>query len=403
MKHRVVITGTGAITPLGVGSRTLHERWADGRSGIEDGLGRADEFDPADRLSQKEIRRSDRFTQLAIAACQEAVESAGWNGELPHDPARVGCVIGTGIGGLSTIEEQHGTLRDRGERRVSALSVPMLMSNAAPGAVAMRHGMTGPNWGVVSACAAGAHAIGTAMRLIENGEADAVVTGGSEAALTPMAMAGFARMGATSPTGVSRPFDARRDGFVIGEGAGMLVLESEEAARERGAEPLGELLGYCATADAYHLTAPDPSGECPARAIAGALEDAGLTPEDVDYVNAHGTSTPLNDRTETVALKTALGERAKEVPVSSLKSAIGHLLGAGGAVEAVALVHALREGVAPPTLNWSEAEEDLDLDYVPGEARPLPTPGGERPLVGISNSFGFGGHNAVICIGAEPR
>jgi 3-oxoacyl-[acyl-carrier-protein] synthase II len=398
LRRRVVITGTGAITPLGVGSRTLHERWVEGRSGIEDGMGRADEFDPEDRLSSKEIRRTDRFTQLAMAAAQEAVEESGWNGELPYEADRIGCVIGTGIGGLATIEEQHSTLLDRGERRVSALSVPMLMSNAAAGAVAMRHGMTGPNWGVVSACAAGAHAIGTATRLIENGEAEAVVTGGSEAALTPMAIAGFARMGATSPTGVSRPFDARRDGFLIGEGAGVLVLESEESARERGAEVLGEVLGYCATADAYHLTAPDPTGECPARAIAGALADAGLTPDDLDYVNAHGTSTPLNDRTETLALKTALGERAQTVPVSSLKSAIGHLLGAGGAVEAVAMVHALREGVAPPTLNWSEPEEDLDLDYVPGEARPLAEREDGRPLVGISNSFGFGGHNAVLCI-----
>ena len=401
MKRRVVITGTGAITPLGVGSRTLLDRWVEGRSGIEDGLGRADEFDPEDRLSSKEIRRTDRFTQLAMAAAQEAIEGAGWNGELPYEPDRIGCVIGTGIGGLATIEEQHSTLLDRGERRVSALSVPMLMSNAAAGAVAMHHGVTGPNWGVVSACAAGAHAIGTAMRLIENGEAEAVVTGGSEAALTPMALAGFARMGATSPTGISRPFDARRDGFLIGEGAGVLVLESEEAARERGAEVIGEVLGYCATADAYHLTAPDPTGECPARAISGAIEDAGLKPEDIDYVNAHGTSTPLNDRTETLALKTALGERAHQVPVSSLKSAIGHLLGAGGAVEAVATVHALRDGVAPPTLNWSEPEEDLDLDYVPGEARPLT--GGNGRLVGISNSFGFGGHNAVLCLAAEPR
>jgi 3-oxoacyl-[acyl-carrier-protein] synthase II len=401
VKRRVVITGTGAVTPLGVGSRALIENWTAGESGIEDGVGRCDEFDPSATLTPKEARRSDRFTQLALAAGQEALESAGWGGGLPYEPERIGCVVGTGIGGLATIEEQHSVLLERGDRSLSSLGVPMMMSNAAAGALAIRHGLTGPNWGVVSACAAGAHAIGTAIRLVAGGEADAMVTGGAEAALTPMALAGFARMGATSPTGISRPFDARRDGFVVGEGAGILVLEEAEAARERGAEPLGEILGYCATADAFHLTAPEPGGAGPARAITGALEEAGIAPDELDYVNAHGTSTPLNDRTETEALKLALGERAGALPVSSLKSAIGHLLGAGGAVEAIATLLALRERVAPPTLNWSEPEEGLDLDYVPNDARPLASNG--RPLVGISNSFGFGGHNAVICLAGGQR
>jgi 3-oxoacyl-[acyl-carrier-protein] synthase II len=409
LKRRVVITGTGAVTPLGLGSRALIERWVEGTSGIEDGLGRCSEFDPSEVLTVKEVRRSDRFTQFAIAACAEALESAGWADGLPYASDRVGCVVGTGIGGLATIEEQHSRLLDAGERSVSALGVPMMMSNAAAGALAMRHGMTGPSWGVVSACAAGAHAIGTAVRLVQTGDADAVVTGGAEAALTPMARAGFARMGATSPTGVSRPFDARRDGFVLGEGAGILVLEEREAALARGAQPIGEVLGYCATADAYHLTAPQPTGECAARAIAGALAEAGLDAARVDYVNAHGTSTPLNDRTETQALKSALGDRAATVPVSSLKSAIGHLLGASGAVEAIATALALRERVAPPTLNWSEPEEGLDLDYVPGVARPLrerANGGGDADggaAVGISNSFGFGGHNAVICLAGGER
>jgi 3-oxoacyl-[acyl-carrier-protein] synthase II len=403
VKRRVVITGTGAITPLGVGSEALAANWTAGQSGIEDGVGRCDEFDPADVLTPKEARRSDRFTQLALSACQEALETAGWGSGHPYPAERIGCVIGTGIGGLATIEQQHCLLLDNGDRSMSSLAVPMMMSNAPAGAIAIRHGFTGPNWGVVSACAAGAHAIGTAIRLIASGEADAVVTGGAEAALTPMALAGFARMGATSPTGVSRPFDARRDGFVVGEGAGVLVLEEAEAASARGAEPLGEVLGYCATADAFHLTAPEPTGAGPARAITGALEEAGIDPGAIDYVNAHGTSTPLNDRTETQALKLALGERAHEVPVSSLKSAIGHLLGAGGAVEAIATLFALRERVAPPTLNWEEPEEGLDLDYVPNVAAPMRERSNGSPMIGISNSFGFGGHNAVLCLAAGGR
>ncbi|HEV2753120.1 MAG TPA: beta-ketoacyl synthase N-terminal-like domain-containing protein, partial [Solirubrobacteraceae bacterium] len=262
----------------------------------------------------------------------------------------------------------------------------------------MRHGLCGPVYGLVSACAAGAHAIGDAARLVRSGDADAMVAGGSEAALSPLARAAFSALDALSPTGVSRPFDARRDGFVMGEGAGVLVLEEAEHAEARGATVLGEVLGYAATSDAHHITAPDPAGTGAAAAIRGALADAGLQAGDVDYVNAHGTSTPLNDRSETAALKAALGERAGEIPVSSTKSAIGHLLGAAGAVEAVATLLALRDAIAPPTLGYEEPDEGMDLDYVPGSARPLEVNG--RPPVAISNAFGFGGHNAVLCLGA---
>jgi 3-oxoacyl-[acyl-carrier-protein] synthase II len=398
MTRRVVITGVGAVTPLGVGTEPLIERWIAGESGIEEGVGRCRDFDPLDFLSKKEVRRADRFTQMAIAAAQEAVTQAGGEEALPYEPHRVGCVIGTGIGGLPSLEENQRKLIERGEKAVSPLAVPLMMGNAAAAAVAMRHDLHGHCYGVVSACAAGAHALGDASRIIRAGDADAVVTGGSEAAITGVATAAFGAMEATSPTGISRPFDARRDGFVIGEGAGVLVLEEKQAAEARGAEILGELLGYGATCDGFHLTAPQPEGTEAARAIGLAIADAGLSAVDVDYVNAHGTSTPLNDRSETMALKLALGERAADIPVSSTKSVIGHLLGAAGAVEAIATVEALRRRVAPPTVGWEEAEDGLDLDYVPGAAKPIAN--GEGPLVAISDSFGFGGHNAVLCLAA---
>jgi 3-oxoacyl-[acyl-carrier-protein] synthase II len=271
------------------------------------------------------------------------------------------------------------------------------MPNAGAASLAMRWGLRGPVFGVVSACAAGANAIGMGMRSLQSGETDAVVVGGAEATLSAFAHGCFGAMQALSESGISRPFDARRDGFVMGEGAGVLVLERAAAARERGVRVLGELLGYASTADAYHLTAPDPGGGPAARAIELALADARLTPQDVDYVNAHGTSTPLNDAAETAALKTALGEqRAREIPVSSTKSAIGHLLGAAGAVEAIATVLALEERVAPPTVGYEVPDPELDLDYIPGSARPLGGDGGR--LVGLSNSFGFGGHNVVLCL-----
>jgi 3-oxoacyl-[acyl-carrier-protein] synthase II len=393
---RVLITGMGAVTPLGVGAGALIERWAAGECGISEGTGRCDDFEPTDFLSTKEARRSDRFTQLALAAAVEAMQDAGWDEALPFEPERIACIVGTGIGGLGSLEEQHVKLRELGPKRVSPLAVPLMMGNAAAASVAMRNGLRGPTFGTVSACAAGAHAIGAAVRAIQSGDATAAIAGGAEATLTPMATAAFEAMGATSESGISRPFDRRRDGFVMGEGAGILVLEEADSAKSRGAEPLAELLGYGATSDAHHLTAPDPHGKGAARAISRALEDAGVTPDEIDYVNAHGTSTPLNDRSETEALKTALGEASSSVPVSSTKSAIGHLLGAAGAVEAVATVSALRERVAPPTLGYEEPDEGLDLDYVPGGARPLDANG--RRLVALSDSFGFGGHNAVLCI-----
>ena len=395
---RVAITGIGALTPLGVGADALVERWSAGESGIEDGLGCCKEFEPTEHLSIKEARRADRFTQLAMVASDEALAQAGWEDGPSVDPERVGCIIGTGIGGIGTIEDQLDVLRGRGAEAVSPLAVPMMMSNAASGVLAMRHGLKGECYGTVSACAAGAHAIGAGLRMVQHGDVEACVVGGSEAGITSLAQAAFIGMGATSPSGISRPFDARRDGFVMGEAAAALVLESEEGARERGAEILGYLTGYGATADAHHLTAPEPSGEGASRAITLALADAGVEPDGVDWVNAHGTSTPLNDRSETEALKSALGERARDIPVSSLKSAIGHTLGAAGAVEAAATVLCLQRGLAPPTVGWEERDEDCDLDYVPGDARTLESNG--RSLCAISNSFGFGGHNAVLCLEA---
>ena len=400
MTRQAVITGIGAVTPLGVGAHTLHERWSAGRSGIEDGFGRCSEFEPKDHLSIKEIRRADRFTQLALAAAQEAIDDAGWDeGKPPVDPDRAGSIIGSGIGGIGTIEAQHLVLQEQGAEKISALSIPLLMANAASGVVAMKHHLEGQSFGTVSACAAGAHAIGTAVRAIAYGDADVVVTGGSESSLTPLSIAAFDRMDAMSDSGISRPFDKRRDGFVMGEGAGVLVLEEEQVARERGARILGRVIGYGATSDAHHLTAPEPHGKGAGKAIEHAMRDADVTPDDVIYINAHGTSTPLNDRAETEAIKKIFGDRAMEIPVSSTKSAIGHLLGAAGAVEAIATLLALRDRVAPPTLNWEEADEGLDLDYVPNDARPLQN--GDSRAIAISNSFGFGGHNAVLCIEAE--
>jgi 3-oxoacyl-[acyl-carrier-protein] synthase II len=397
MSRRVAITGSGAVTPLGVGASTLHERWAAGESGIDDGLGRCSDFEPTDHLSRRQVRRTDRFSQLALVAAGEAIAEAGLD-QAPYDRAELGCVIGTGIGGLTTIESEHITLREWGQGKVSPHCVPQMMGNSAAGALAIEHDLRGQCFGTVSACAAGANAVGSAARMVVYGDADVCVAGGSESAITPLAIAAFAEMGATSESGISRPFDRRRDGFVMGEGAGVMVLEDAEAAEARGARILGYLAGFGATADAHHMTAPEPTGDGAARAIRKALADARVEPGDLAYVNAHGTSTPLNDRSETEALKTALGDRAAELPTSSTKSSIGHLLGAAGAVEAIATLQALRARVAPPTLNLEQPDEGLDLDYVPREARALPRNG--HPPVAISNSFGFGGHNVVLCIEA---
>jgi 3-oxoacyl-[acyl-carrier-protein] synthase II len=400
MTRRVVITGVGAVTPLGIGSDPLIDRWTAGESGIADGFGRCREFEPTDFLSKKEARRADRFAQMAVVAGDEAVKQAfGPDGELPYDPYRVGCVIATGIGGLVSLEREQEKLILKGPKAVSPLAVPLMMGNAAAAAVSMRHGLQGHSYAVSSACAAGNNGIGDAARIIQYGDADAMVTGGAEACITGVATSAFAAMEATSESGISRPFDARRDGFVMGEGAGILVLEEKEAAEKRGATILGEVIGYGVTADAYHLTAPQPEGEAAAKAIGFALANAGISAVDVDYVNAHGTSTPLNDAAETKAIKAALGERAADIPVSSTKSAIGHLLGAAGAVEAIATIEALRRREAPPTVGYEEAEEGLDLDYVEGSAKPIVN--GDGPVVAISNSFGFGGHNAVLVLSAN--
>ncbi|HEU4703434.1 MAG TPA: beta-ketoacyl-ACP synthase II [Conexibacter sp.] len=396
-RRRVVITGVGAVTPLGVGADVLLRRWVAGESGIADGEGACRDFVATDHLSKKEIRRADRFAHLAMVASDEALASAGWAGELPYASERVACVLATGIGGLGSLEQQHDLLRDEGAKAVSPLSVPLFMVNAGAAALSMRHGLRGPAFSVGSACAAGSHAIGTAARMIQAGDADAVVTGGAEATLTPLARASFVAAGALSPSGISRPFDARRDGFVMGEGAGILVLEDAERAAERGATVLGELRGYASTSDAYHLTATEPDGTYAAAALEAALADAGLAPEQVDYVNAHGTSTELNDSSETKAIKRVFGEElARTVPISSTKSSIGHLLGAAGAVEAIATLLALRERTLPPTLGLEQPDPELDLDFVPLSARPL-EPKAQRP-VALSNSFGFGGHNVVLCL-----
>jgi len=394
----VVITGVGAVTPLGVGADTSLERWLAGESGIEDGLGRCGEFAATDFLSKKEARRADRFTQLSIAAAQEALSQAGFEDGPTIDPESVGCIIATGVGGIATVEGGQDVLREKGAGSVSPALVPMMMPNASAGTLALRYGLRGPSHSVASACAAGADAIGAAARLIRTGEADAVVTGGAEAGLTPLARAAFENMGALSPSGVSRPFDARRDGFVMGEGAGVLVLESAQTAAQRGQPELGEVLGFGATSDAHHITAPQPEGSGAARAIERALEDAGIGPDDLDYVNAHGTSTPLNDRAETMALVKALGEAANRTPVSSTKSVTGHVLGAAGAIEAILTLLALRQGMVPPTVGWEEREEGMDLDYVP-RTRPLEAKQAAG-AVAISNAFGFGGHNAVVCLRA---
>jgi 3-oxoacyl-[acyl-carrier-protein] synthase II len=396
VRRRVVITGLGAVTPLGVGADALFERWAAGECGILEGAGACTDFEPSELLSVKEVRRLDRFSQLALVAAAEAIADAGWDGELPYDPFRAGCIVATGIGGIQTVEAQLDVQRERGAQRMSPLGIPAQMSNAGAAAISMKYGLKGQAFAVASACSSGAHAIGSALRMIQYGDADAVVVGGSEATLTTFGFGSFNAMQALSPTGISRPFDARRDGFVMGEGAAVLVLEEASVAEARGATILGEVAGYGSTSDAYHLTAPEPSGEAAKRAIELAMSDAGVGPDEVDYINAHGTSTQLNDAAETAAIKRALGEeRAHKIPVSSLKSATGHLLGAAGAAEAVVTVKTLLTRVIPPTLGYEVPDPECDLDYVPGEARPLVMSNG-RPPVALSNSFAFGGHNVAL-------
>jgi len=411
MLRRVVVTGGGVVTALGCELAEFWDGLCAGKSGVGPIIrfntadfkvkfgGEVSYFNPEEHidLDAREVRRLDRFCQFAVVAAHKAVLQSGVN-LTDGDPYRNGVLIGSGIGGLSEIEEQHNKLFDRGPDRVSPLMIPKLMVNAASGNVSVRWGLKGPNSAVATACASATNAMGDAFRLIQHGLADVMLTGGSEAAVTPMGLSGFARMNALStrnddPTRASRPWDRDRDGFILAEGAGIVVMEEFEHAKNRGATILCEVLGYGMSADGTHMTAPDPEGRGAARAMVTAIRDARLNTEDIDYVNAHGTSTPLGDLAETAALKTVFGDRAKKVPVSSTKSQLGHLLGASGGVEFAACLLALQHQVAPPTINLDHPDEGCDLDYIPHEARPLKI---DRVL---KNSFGFGGHNACLVLG----
>jgi 3-oxoacyl-[acyl-carrier-protein] synthase II len=406
MSEPIIVTGVGAVTPLGVGASVLHERWAAGACGIADGLGRCDAFDPSEWLSKKEIRRAPRYGQLTLAAADEALHDAGWDADLPCDAERVGCVIGTGIAAQTTIEAHNDIYREKGPSGIPPIQVATALGNAAAVGVQLRYGLKGESFGLIGACAAGAQAIGAAIRMIRSGEVDAMIVGGAEAAISERVVASLELLGAGSPSGFSRPFDRRRDGFVLGEGSGVLVLESQALAASRGAREVGRIIGYGASSDAFHVTAPPPDGAGAVQALNVALRDAGIGPGDVQYVNAHGTSTVLNDRSETVALKEVFRDHAYELQVSSTKSATGHLIGAAGAVEAIAALFALRTRTVPPTLGLEEPEEGLDLNYVPLRAQSLHDPPAGRPRIAISNCFGFGGHNSVLVlvppIASEP-
>ena len=407
--HRVMITGMGIISPLGLDVATTWDGIINGRSGVDfitafDSEGfdtqfaaEVKGFDPESYLDRKNARRMDRFAQFAAVAAQEACRQAGLApGSV--DPYRGGVIIGSGIGGISTLSQQHEILIDRGPKRVSPFLIPMMLGDMASAQVSMVTGSMGANYCAVSSCSSGADALGQGWAMIRRGQEDIVLAGGSEAPLVPVAVAGFNALRALSrfnedPVKASRPFDVQRDGFVMGEGAAGLVLESEESANRRGVTPLAEIKGYAATSDAYHLTEPMASGESAARAMSNALEEAGVDPSEVDYINAHGTSTPLNDRHETMAIKVALGEEAYRVPLSSTKSMTGHLLGSGGALEACFCVLAMENSIIPPTINLNDPDPDCDLDYTPNQAR------SKEINVTISNSFGFGGHNSVLVFG----
>ncbi len=406
---RVVITGMGAVTPVG---KSIDEIWNNIKSGKHGfdfiksfDTSRLDvkiaaeinDFDPTEfGISKKEARRMDRYTQFSLAASIRAVEDCGTKFE-DLDPYRIGVIIGSGIGGLHTIVDEHEKYLQKGPDRVSVFFVPMMIANMAAGTVAMQFGFKGANYATVTACASSNHALGEAFRLIKYGYLDAAVAGGAESTIEEFSMAGFNNMKAlshsTDPDRASIPFDADRDGFVMGEGAGSLILEEYEHAKARGAKIYAEVVGYGATGDAYHITSPDPEGDGAAHAMMFAIEEAGIDASDIDYINAHGTSTPLNDDFETKAIKRALGdENAKKVMISSTKSMTGHLLGAAGAVEAIISAKAVQESVAPPTIGFKNADEKCDLDYVFNSAR-------EKDIeYALSNSLGFGGHNATICL-----
>ena len=387
------ITGVGAVTPLGIGAQPLFERWSRGESGIQDGLGVCSDFDAEDLMSRKLARRTERFAQLGLMAAEEALDQA-WGDDCPYDPARVACIMGVAFGGVETMTNQADVLESRGSDAVWVLTIPVSMPNALPALLCMRKGFHGETGSIATACASSAQAIGAGLRMLRAGIADAVVTGGAESSVNEYGLSLFRNAGALSRAGISRPFDRRRDGFVMGEGAGVLILENVEKAKQRSADVLGYVAGYAGSTDGYHLTASEPSGAVCAKAIGAALDDAGLAAEDIDMVNAHGTSTLDNDRSETNALKLALGEHAYQVPISSTKSVVGHSIGAAGGVEAVATLLSMRNGVVPPTVGLEEPDDDLDLDYVPGEARTLES--ANSSVVAISNSFAFGGHNAVL-------
>lgn len=410
-RRKVVVTGVGLITPVGIG---VERAWASLLAGTPGGgpithfetderyvtriACEVKDFDPSGVLDPKETRRYDRFAQFALVVADEAMRHAGLEGPPEGvDPNRFGVIFGSGIGGISTFEEQSRTLLERGPQRVSPFFVPMFIPDIAPGLISIRYGAKGANFTTVSACASSAHAIGESARAIQRGDVDVMIAGGTEATITPLTVAGFGAMKAMStrnedPATASRPFDATRDGFVMGEGAGCLILEAEEVALARGATILGEVAGYGLSADAYHITAPAPGGEGAQYAMRMALDDAGALPAEVGYVNAHGTSTPHNDRSESAAIRAVLGDHAEKIVVGSTKSMTGHLLGAAGALEAVVSVLACREGRIPPTINLREPDPDCDLDYAPEGAR-------EREVtLALSNSFGFGGHNVCLAL-----
>jgi 3-oxoacyl-[acyl-carrier-protein] synthase II len=408
--QRVFITGMGVVSPLGNDTPTFWEQLIAGRSGAGP-ITRFDTTAYATRfacevkgfttegvIDRKDAKRMDRFVQFAVVASHEAIHSARLDLSV-LDPARIGVVIGSGIGGMETFETQHSALVERGPGRVSPFFIPMMISDMAAGQVSIQFGLKGPNFCTVSACASGAHAIGEALRLIRAGDADIIIAGGSEATITPMALAGFGNARTLStrnddPQRASRPFDRDRDGFVIGEGAGVIVLESEDHARRRDAKLVCELAGYGASADAFHITAPCSDGSGAARAMRRALEDARLSPEDIDYVNAHGTSTPTGDPIEVTAVKNVFGEHARRIMMGSTKSMTGHLLGAAGGLEAVVTALAVARGVIPPTINLEHPDPQCDLDFVPNQARAA------RARAALSNSFGFGGHNVTLVMKA---
>jgi 3-oxoacyl-[acyl-carrier-protein] synthase II len=411
--RRVVITGTGLVTALGTGTEKTWQGLIQGRSGIvrqsrfEQGklkvdiAGEVRDFDPGEWMDKKEARRMDLFCQYSLAAAEMAMQESklpvGLDKPQGYDPTRVGVIVGSGIGGLVSFEDSHTTGMTKGFDRLSPFFILKMIANMAPGRISMRYDCKGPNWGPVSACSTSAHAIGEAYKSIRFGETDACFAGGSEAAIAPLGIGGFEAMKALStntadPAKASRPFDKNRDGFVMGEGAGIVVLEELEHAKRRGATILAELVGYAANSDAHHETQPAPDGEGAVRCMALALQSAGMKPDEIGYINAHGTSTPFNDLNETKAIKTVFGEHARKLMISSTKSMTGHMLGAAGAVEAIVSALVLTRGVVPPTINYETPDPECDLDYVPNQAREV------RVDAVMSNSFGFGGTNAVLIL-----